>query len=182
MLRQVSPRLLLVTLGMAVLVAGTVQAADTSWQEEVASRGATVMPFQLQATKHVFTKTPMGGVQQVLVRDPANSTQISMIRMHLQMIAHQFSQGNFSGPMQIHGMNMPGLPVLQQAKPGSLQIRYQDLPAGGQIDYVTQDAALVTALHQWFDAQVSDHGKDAEAGTMSHDGMQHDMMMPMTMP
>jgi hypothetical protein len=34
------------------------------------------------------------------------------------------------------------------------------LPNGAQITYTTQDAHLVTALHQWFGAQLSDHGHD----------------------
>ena len=32
------------------------------------------------------------------------------------------------------------------------------------------EARLVAALHQWFDAQLSDHGKDAVQGHAHHDG------------
>ncbi|WP_211208300.1 aspartate carbamoyltransferase [Leeia oryzae] len=176
MLKQFTVMTLTLSGCSTLLVAGPTFAEETSRQAEVASRGAEVMPFQLQATRHVFTKTPAGGVQQVLVRDAGNTAQIGMIRMHLGMIAAQFGQGDFSAPAHIHGMDMQGLAVLQLAKPGTVQVRYQDVPGGGQIEYTTRDASLVTALHQWFDAQVSDHGKDAEAGSMPHDGMHHNMM------
>ncbi|CAN0625949.1 protein of unknown function [Burkholderia multivorans] len=66
---------------------------------------------------------------------------------------------------------MPGLALLRVAQPGELKIRYRDLPNGGEIAYRTDKPCLVTALHQWFDAQLTDHGHDAMAG---HDpGMMH---------
>ena len=40
--------------------------------------------------------------------------------------------------------------------------------AGGQLNYKTQDASLVAALHKWFEAQLADHGKDAMEGRASH--------------
>jgi hypothetical protein len=58
---------------------------------------------------------------------------------------------------------MPGLRDLEQGH-DRIEIRYADTPAGAQITYTTSDPALVTALHAWFDAQVSDHGQHAEHG------------------
>jgi transposase-like protein len=40
--------------------------------------------------------------------------------------------------------------------------------SGAELIYKTADAGLVSALHTWFDAQVSDHGDDAMAGHMHH--------------
>ena len=48
-------------------------------------------------------------------------------------------------------------------------IDYKDVKGGGQLTYKTQDASLVAALHKWFDAQLSDHGKDAMEGHAHHD-------------
>jgi len=59
-------------------------------------------------------------------------------------------------------MEMPGLAELK-AGAGRIEIVYADVLAGGEILYRTDDPALVSALHAWFDAQVSDHGVDAEA-------------------
>lgn len=156
-------------LGTAMLPSSAI-AEITVRQDEVAQRGAEVMPFSLAATTHIFTKTGDGGNQQVVTkhRDPK---QVALIRKHLAVIARQFSAGDFGAPEQIHGEDMPGLAALRTAKPGELQIRYRDLPDGGEIVYRTDEPRFVAALHDWFDAQLSDHGHDAMAG---HDpGMMH---------
>ncbi|HDR9769743.1 TPA: aspartate carbamoyltransferase [Burkholderia cepacia ATCC 25416] len=139
-------------------------AADTAArQKTVAQRGADVMPFSLTATIHIFTKTADGGIQQVVTKQD-DPQQTGLIRQHLAMLARQFAAGDFAGPEQIHGKAMPGLEVLRAAKPGELAITYRDLPNGGEIAYRTDHPRLVTALHQWFSAQLSDHGHDAMAG------------------
>ena len=138
--------------------------AESQRQARVSERGKDVMPFSLEATRHIFTKDAGGGVQQVVVRDKANGGQILLIRQHLQAMQAQFSQGDFSGPSHIHGAQMPGLPELEAAKPGQLSIEYQEIENGARLVYRTANPRLVAAIHAWFDAQVSDHGKDAEAG------------------
>ena len=67
---------------------------------------------------------------------------------------------------------MPGLAVLKAAVPGELRVRYRDLQSGAEIRYSPHDSKLVSALHEWFDAQVADHGTDAMAGH-DHDSMRH---------
>lgn len=133
-------------------------------QAEVATRGKDVMPFSLPATTHIFTKTAQGGVQQVVVKDPADGTQVKLIRQHLQEIREQFLRGDFSGPSHIHGHDMPGLAELEAARPGEVSVAYQDIAGGAELTYSTPKPTLVAALHKWFDAQVSDHGRDAMAG------------------
>lgn len=167
------PILLLGTLALAA----SARANDTPRQMDVSRRGADVMPFSLAATTHVFSKTADGGIQQVVTKthDPK---QVTLIREHLSAIAQRFSAGDFGAPGQIHGADMPGLAALRAAKPGELDIRYRDLPNGGEIAYRSKQGRLVAALHQWFDAQLSDHGHDAtdkqDAGMTHH----HSMDMP----
>lgn len=132
--------------------------------EAVAQRGAHVMPFDLERTQHRFTKGPLGGHQSVEVKDPNDLEQIKLIRAHLAKIAKEFEQGQFIAPAAIHGSQMPGLRELSAAGPGELKIRWRKLPLGAKIDYQSQKPELVAALHQWFDAQVSDHGHHAKAG------------------
>ena len=148
-------------------------AADAARQAEVAQRGAEVMPFRLDATTHVFTKTAQGGVQRVIAKDPADTAQVRLVRTHLREIEAQFRKGDFSGPAHIHGMDMPGLAELKAAPAGSVAIRYRDVKGGAQLTYRTADAQLVAALHRWFDAQLSDHGADAMAGHAHHPGAMH---------
>lgn len=139
-------------------------------QAEVAQRGQEVMPFRLAATVHVFNKTPQGGVQQVVVRQPDETRQMALTRQHLKEIRAQFLQGNFSGPTRIHGADMPGLAELRAAAPGQLAIAYRDIAGGAELTYSAANPTLVGALHRWFDAQLADHGKDAMAGHSGHTG------------
>jgi hypothetical protein len=153
---------------LAAVSAGAAEPASESRLDEVAKRGARVMPFDLEKTTHVFTKTEKGGVQQVIAKDPSQGEQIGLIREHLSKIAREFAQGDFSDPAKIHGEAMPGLAELKAAKPGAIRIEYREIPAGGQIDYVTDDASLVGAIHRWFDAQLSDHARHAVPGHPHH--------------
>ena len=144
------------------------QSADAARIADVARRGAEVMPFDLRATVHVFTKLDRGGVQRVAARHPGDAAQVRLVREHLQELRSRFLRGDFSGPAHIHGSDMPGLERLQQAAPSQLDIGYQEVPGGAELSYRTQDPALAAALHDWFDAQLSDHGHDAEAGHHAH--------------
>ncbi|MFM0470486.1 aspartate carbamoyltransferase [Paraburkholderia strydomiana] len=146
-------------------------AADSERQAEVAQRGAEVMPFSLKATAHIFTKSDDGGSQQVIAKNPADSVQIRLIRKHLRQIQTQFQRGDFSGPARTHGTDMPGLAQLSAAKPGQVSITYKDIEGGGELSYRSDDPKLVSSLHAWFDAQISDHGADAMDGHKHHQGM-----------
>lgn len=143
-------------------------AAATQRQAEVAERGAQVMPFDLAATGHVFTKNSNGGLQQVLVKDVGNKEQLRLVRSHLREIAARFQNGDFSAPTRIHGASMPGLEQLKRARPGEITIHYRELFNGAQIRYATSSPALVPVLHGWFDAQLADHGADARDGHEHH--------------
>ncbi len=137
-------------------------------QAEVSRRGGDVMPFSLPATQHIFSKNTHGGTQRVVARRSSDASQVKLVRQHLQEIRIQFLKGDFSGPAHIHGQDMPGLAELKAAGPGQIAIGYQEVKAGAELSYATKDAALVAALHKWFDAQLADHGKDAMAGHAHH--------------
>ncbi len=47
-----------------------VEKASEQRLDEVAQRGSHVMPFNLEQTTHIFSKTEKGGLQQVIVKDP----------------------------------------------------------------------------------------------------------------
>ena len=57
---------------------------------------------------------------------------------------------------------MPGLKELQK---GALLVKvsYSELPDGAEITFETTDLHLLTAIHRWFGAQLSEHGADAKA-------------------
>lgn len=149
---------------IAALPVHAVEPADAKRLNEVAERGAHVMSFNLEKTTHIFSKTDKGGIQQVIAKDKSDTEQIRLIREHLSEISAEFSQGNFSKPMQIHGDEMPGLAELRMAKPDQIQIEYRELPDGAQIGYTTEVPKLTLAIHRWFDAQLSDHARHAVPG------------------
>jgi hypothetical protein len=128
---------------------------------EVADRGAEVMPFDLDATTHAFTPTDGGGVQVVTADDPDDAEQVELIREHLAHEAEQFQLGHFDDPAAIHGHNMPGLEALQ-AGYADVTVTYAESEAGATITYETDDLGLIEAIHDWFAAQVHDHGDHAE--------------------
>lgn len=117
------------------------------------------MPFSMETSKHVFVPTPSGGVQTVLVHD-GDAKQVGLVRSHLRKEATAFARGDFADPASIHGGEMPGLKALR-AGSSRISVRYAEVPNGARITYATADPALVSAIHAWFKAQVSDHGPHA---------------------
>ncbi len=146
----------------AILIALALLGALTGCtrQAQIAARGAQVMSFDLEQTMHVFQRLDDGGRQTVTAKDRSNEKQIALIQAHLQMEAEKFRRGDFSDPAGIHGDEMPGLAELKSGF-GEIDIEYKALPDGGEIRYATANRSLVMALHHWFRAQVSDHGRHA---------------------
>lgn len=130
---------------------------------EVAARGAHVMPFDLDRSTHLFERRPDGGIQTVVSMDGA-SDQVDLIRMHLRHEAESFGRGDFASPAAVHGAEMPGLRELGGSA-GRLSVVYEEAPGGARIRYMSRDPVVVTALHRWFAAQLSDHGAHAVEGS-----------------
>jgi hypothetical protein len=155
-------RCLLSAVVWATLSALPVTSAEppSNRQADVRDNGAAVMPFSITGTLHVFQKTPTGGIQRVEARE-GNADQIPMIRKHLRMIAAAFHARHFESPAQIHGESMPGLATLRGASQADLEIVYRDIERGGEINYEGRTPTIRRAIHEWFDAQLADHGHDA---------------------
>lgn len=131
-------------------------------QERVHRMSSDVMPFDMSKSVHVFKMTKSGGIQRVLARDASDAEQITLIRKHLKHEAKRFSRGDYSDPAKLHAAGMPGLEQLQ-ARGSAVDVSYSEFPAGAQLIFETDDLGLVTAIHRWFGAQLSDHGADARA-------------------
>jgi hypothetical protein len=129
-------------------------------QAEVAEAGSAVMPFDLDRTTHVFEKLEDGGLQTV-VADEEDPEQVALVRTHLADEAERFARGDFHDPAMIHGEDMPGLHALVMGH-DRLEISYREVERGAEIRYTSGDPALVAAIHEWFDAQLSDHGEHAQ--------------------
>jgi hypothetical protein len=131
-------------------------------QERVHEMSHAVMPFDMSKTVHIFKMTETGGEQTVVARDSTDLDQVALIRRHLTHEADRFRHGDYSDPARLHGPDMPGLKELEAAA-SDVHISYRDVPAGGMITYETSDVRLLTAIHRWFGAQLSEHGADARA-------------------
>jgi hypothetical protein len=128
-------------------------------QQTVRERSAHVMPFSMDATMHQFEPTKNGGLMVVTVHD-RDARQVALVRTHLQKEAAAFGRGDYADPAYIHGKNMPGLASLS-AGASRITVRYTQLGDGAAIAFRTADPSLISALHRWFAAQLSDHGHDA---------------------
>ncbi len=121
--------------------------------------GASVMPFDLARSTHIFTRTADGGTQDVISKN-GDPQQIALIRDHLRKEAAAFAHGDYTDSTSIHDTDMPGLKELR-AGADRIRIAFEELPQGARLQFSMSDAALTAALHQWFEAQVREHGGDA---------------------
>jgi coenzyme F420-reducing hydrogenase delta subunit len=131
-------------------------------QGHVHNMSHSVMPFDMAKTVHVFAMTESGGVQRVIVKDRSYADQVMLIQKHLSEEASRFQHGDYSDPAKLHGENMPGLKELQLGAQ-RVKVSYADLADGAKITFETTDPHLLTAIHRWFGAQLSEHGTDARA-------------------
>lgn len=138
---------------------GAEQTASAERLAAVAHAGSQVMPFDLERSTHSFLDRPWGG-EQIVVSDDDDAQQIASIRAHLSAEAAKFSRGDFGSPEAIHGHDMPGLAVLRDQH-AAIDVAYADVPNGASITYRSQDSAVVGAIHEWFEAQRTDHGAHA---------------------
>lgn len=145
-----------------------VEKATDTRLDEVTAKGRLVMPFNLEQTLHVFSKTEQGGIQQVIVKNESDKAQIALIQQHLNKIYKDFKSGDFSDPEKIHGPDMPGLSTLKKARPGEIALKFRKLTQGAEIIYTTKKPALIHAIHQWFDAQLSDHARHSVMDHSQH--------------
>jgi hypothetical protein len=145
-----------------LLLLNCASAIAQTQQQHVHQMAPTVMPFDTSKTIHFFRMTESGGVERVVTKDSDAADQVALIQQHLQHEAARFQRGDYSDPAALHGATMPGLKELQSAAP-KIKVSYAPLPAGAQITFETADMHLLTAIHRWFGAQLSEHGADAKA-------------------
>lgn len=135
---------------------------------EVRQRMQQVVPYALDQTLQTFTKTVHGGVQHVIAKSADNTQQIKLIQEYLLKISNELRNGDFSEIERIHGADMPGLVQLKTAKTDDIKFEYRVLANGAQIHYSTEYPQFDQALHEWFDAQISDSGNDVIPEHIQH--------------
>jgi hypothetical protein len=149
--------------GLAVLTlayAVTSLQAQPTTQEHVHQMSHNVMPFDISKALHVFRMTEVGGVMRVISRAQGSSDQVALIQRHLRHEGERFQEGDYSDPARLHGASMPGLKELQEGA-SKIKVSYKSLPDGAELTFETKNIHLLTAIHRWFGAQLSEHGADA---------------------
>jgi hypothetical protein len=152
---------LIPSIAAMLLLSGAAAPAQTP-QEHVHHMSHEVMPFDMAKTLHVFKMTEEGGIERVIARDAGDAGQIGLIQHHLMHEADRFQQGDYSDPKKLHGADMPGLRELE-AGASQVKVTYSSRADGAEIVFSTSDPHLLTAIHRWFGAQLSEHGADAKA-------------------
>lgn len=160
----------------AAIATVSIAAAGSSWyalardhhrnstaDAAMAVHAGEVMPFDLNRTRHTFTKTGNGGVQNVVVMDASDVRDLDLIRSHLRTEAENFRRGNYSDPAKIHGMDMPGVNELEHGA-ARVRVEFKEIAGGAQIKYTSAEPVLIAALHAWFDRQAGDHGLPGMGG------------------
>lgn len=151
-----------ITLISVIFLFNAVSVNAQTQQEHVHNMARSVMPFDVAKTVHIFKMTESGGVQMVVVKDLGDVNQIVLIQHHLHVESDKFQHGDYSDPASLHGADMPGLKELKIGS-SSIKVSYTALPNGAEITFETTDLHLLTAVHRWFGAQLSEHGADARA-------------------
>lgn len=128
-------------------------AGTTSTMNE---RGEKSMGFSQTATTHHFLLKPDGGVIQVLVNDPRDTTDRDNIRIHLAHIAHAFGEGDFDVPMFVHDTIPPGVPEMRRLRE-KINYSFEETPAGGRVVIATADKEALAAIHTFLRFQIAEH-------------------------
>jgi hypothetical protein len=152
--------LLLIGLLLFATTARALEKSSSNPVDLVNQRVQQAVPYALDQTLQTFTKTVHGGVLHVIAKSADNSHQIMLIREDLLKMANEFRKGDFSRTERMHGAHMPGLDQLKKAQIDEIRFDYKILENGAQIHFSTEYPQFVDALHEWFDAQINDHGNE----------------------
>jgi hypothetical protein len=122
----------------------------------MSERGEQQMGFSQTETTHHFFVKPDGGVIQVEVDDPADTSSRDNIREHLTHIAKAFSNGDFDIPMIVHDTVPPGVSEMKRLR-GQIWYSFQETPLGGRVIILTTDKEALLAVHKFLGFQIEEH-------------------------
>ncbi|HEY0702525.1 MAG TPA: hypothetical protein VGD60_07140 [Candidatus Acidoferrales bacterium] len=137
--------------------AGTAALAQTPMDHsKMNQRGEQGMGFSQTTTTHHFLMNARGGIVQVEVNDPADTSSRTAIRMHLQHIAEMFQAGDFDIPTFVHGTVPPGVPEMKKLQ-NNIRYSFEESPNGGRVVILSDDKAALDAIHCFLHFQIVEH-------------------------
>lgn len=119
-------------------------------------RGEQAMGFSQARTTHHFRLSPRGGSIEVHVNAPGDHELREQVVMHLQKIGRQFSQGDFSSPLAVHGEEPAGVRPLQQFA-RSITYTFEAGELGGRVVISTGNGRALAAIHEFLRYQIREH-------------------------
>jgi len=115
-----------------------------------------VMGFSNDTTKHTFRLFADGGAIEIRALDENDNATIAMIRHHLQVIAKQFAEGDFSNPHAVHDRLPDGAATLKDLR-SSIVYRFSEVPSGGRVRIHTTNPKALDAVHEFLRFQIREH-------------------------
>ena len=137
---------------------GRSSAADSGFAG-VQRRGAVVMGVNQYTSRHVFEPLPDGGRIE-LQRGVDDSVGVAQIRRHMQLIARQFTAGDFHLPGVVHDREVPGTRIMTERR-SAISYSVESLPSGGAVRVRSADTVAVSAIHEFLAFQRQDHHASA---------------------
>ncbi len=116
---------------------------------------------------HSFRLFADGGAIELRAKDAGDRATIDAIRTHLQQVAAQFKNADFSTPAFVHGTKPDGVAQMERVR-GDIRYRYEPLDAGGRIRITTKSAEALAAIHDFLRFQVTEH-RTANTGKVEED-------------
>jgi hypothetical protein len=105
---------------------------------------------------HSFRLFADGGAIELRANAAADQATINAIRTHLQQVAGQFKDADFSTPAFVHGYKPAGVAQMERVR-RDISYRYEPVDAGGRIRITTKSAEALAAIHDFLRFQVTEH-------------------------
>lgn len=116
---------------------------------------------------HSFRLFADGGAIELRANDANDRATVDAIRTHLQQVAAQFRDADFSTPAFVHGYRPDGVAQMERVR-RDIRYRYESLDAGGRIRITTKSAEALAAVHDFLRFQVTEH-RTANTGKVEED-------------
>ena len=123
---------------------------------DMEARGTKAMGFDQSRASHHFRLSPTGGSIEIHTNSADDATTRQQVVTHLEAIAKQFKEGDFSIPDQTHGRLPDGVAGLKRFKE---EITYTFSPTshGGRVVISTRHDEALSAVHEFLRYQIREH-------------------------